>query len=214
MAKQDRALRTRQAVLEAAAVVFEERGYQAATITDILQKAGVTKGALYFHFKSKEHLAQGVLAEQDQLLAAPTRTCKIQQVIDTICLQAYRLQTEPMVRAGVSLTLDQKATELDRSGPFLRWTQVLHHLLEQSHQRGELLPHVNPTETAEVLVGAFAGIQAMAQTLTRYHDLPQRITTLLHHILPTITHPSTLITLTLTPEHGATIHTQATTPTT
>ncbi|MFD6749883.1 TetR family transcriptional regulator, partial [Streptomyces anthocyanicus] len=59
MAKQDRAIRTRQTILDAAAQVFEKQGYQAATITEILKVAGVTKGALYFHFQSKEELALG-----------------------------------------------------------------------------------------------------------------------------------------------------------
>ncbi|MFJ9033130.1 TetR family transcriptional regulator, partial [Streptomyces sp. NPDC102274] len=107
MAKQDRAIRTRQIVLTAAAKIFEARGYQAATISEILTEAGVTKGALYFHFPSKEHLAQGVLHEQDQWLPVPDRPCKIQQFVDTVLLHAYRLQTDPMVRAGVRLSLDQ-----------------------------------------------------------------------------------------------------------
>lgn len=64
VARQERAVRTRRAILEAAAAVFDERGYEAATIADILARAGVTKGALYFHFSSKQELAQGVLDEQ------------------------------------------------------------------------------------------------------------------------------------------------------
>ncbi len=56
---QDRAILTRQAILTAAAGVFEERGYRAATISEILARAGVTRGALYFHFPSKEDLAEG-----------------------------------------------------------------------------------------------------------------------------------------------------------
>jgi len=59
MAQQERAVRTRRAVLEAAAAVFAERGYAAATIGEILARAQVTKGALYFHFDSKAALAQG-----------------------------------------------------------------------------------------------------------------------------------------------------------
>lgn len=59
MAQQERAVRTRRAVLEAAATVFADHGYTAATVADILKTAGVTKGALYFHFDSKEALARG-----------------------------------------------------------------------------------------------------------------------------------------------------------
>ena len=197
--KQDRAIRTRHTILMAAATVFEERGYQAATISEILTTANVTKGALYFHFKSKEQLAQGVLAGQDQNLTVPPQPCKTQELINTTMLHAHRLQTDPLVRAGVRLTLDQRADGLDRTAPFHHWTTIVTNLLTQAQQQGELLPHVNPQETAQILVGAFAGIQAMSQATTNYQNLPTTITTLLKHTLPTITHPATLTTLNLTP---------------
>ncbi|MFE2358909.1 ScbR family autoregulator-binding transcription factor [Streptomyces parvulus] len=202
MAKQDRAIRTRQTILQAAAKIFEERGYQAATIADILHTAGVTKGALYFHFQSKEHLAQGVLHEQDQRLTIPDRPCKLQQLADEVLLHAYRLQTDPMVRAGVRLTMDQHAEGLDRTGPFLRWSTICRQHLEKAQAQGELLPHVNPAVTADTLVAAFAGIQSMSQTISDYQDLQTRTTHLLQHLLPSITQPPILTTLDLTPQRG------------
>ena len=60
MALQERAIRTRRNILVAAADVFADVGYEAATISEILQRANVTKGALYFHFASKEVLADAV----------------------------------------------------------------------------------------------------------------------------------------------------------
>ncbi|MFE1250820.1 ScbR family autoregulator-binding transcription factor [Streptomyces sp. NPDC058735] len=206
MAKQDRAIRTRQTILSAAAKVFEERGYQAATISEILTVAGVTKGALYFHFPSKEHLAEGVLTEQDQYLPIPDRPCKVQQLVDTVVLHAHRLQTEPMVRAGVRLSLDQQAQGLDRSGPFRRWSEVGSELLEKAQAQGELLPHVRLAETADVLVGAFAGIQAMSQAVCEYQDLPGRVSSLLRHILPSVVTPSVLASVDITEDRGARVH--------
>jgi AcrR family transcriptional regulator len=200
--KQDRAIRTRQAILSAAAKVFEERGYQAATISEILAEAGVTKGALYFHFPSKEHLSQGVLQEQDQWLPVPERSCKVQQLADTVMLHAYRLQTEPMVRAGVRLSLDQQAHELDRSGPFERWSTVVRELLEKARAQGELLPHVVASETADVMVGAFAGVQAMSQAVCEYQDLLSRSSALLRHLLPSVALSSVLASVDLTPGRG------------
>ncbi|MER6136985.1 ScbR family autoregulator-binding transcription factor [Streptomyces sp. NPDC001815] len=207
MVKQDRAIRTRQTILAAAATVFEKRGYQAATITEILATANVTKGALYFHFQSKDHLAQGVLEEQDQRLVVPARNTKVQEIVDTVALQAYRLQTDPMVRAGVRLSLDQQATELDRSGPFLRWSEIVLGLLREAD--GELLPHVVATETADVLVGSFAGVQAMSQTISGYQDLNHRISGLLRHILPNVVLSSVLATLDLSPGRGAQVYREA-----
>lgn len=208
MAKQDRAIRTRQTILLAAARVFEERGYQAATITEILTTAGVTKGALYFHFESKEHLAQGVLHEQDQQHVVPERACKVQELVDVIMLHAYRLQTSPMVRAGVRLSLDQRAQELDRSGPFVRWSHIMLRLLEEARAQGELLPHVIPSETADVLVGSFAGIQAMSQTLSGYQDLADRVPRLLRHVLPNVVLASVLASVDLSTGRGASVFTE------
>lgn len=82
MAQQERAVRTRRAVLEAAATVFAERGYAAATIAEILRRAGVTKGALYFHFGSKAALARGVLQEQLRPAYHLPREPKLQEWVD------------------------------------------------------------------------------------------------------------------------------------
>lgn len=205
MVKQDRAIRTRQVILAAAAKVFEERGYQPATITEILSTAGVTKGALYFHFESKDHLAEAVLAEQDQRLSVPPRTCKVQELVDTVMLHAYRLQTDPMVRAGVRLSLDQQATDLDRSGPFLRWSEVILGFFDKAKANGELLPHVVTSETAEVLVASFAGVQAMSQIVSGYQDLGPRSSTLLRHLLPNVVLSSLLATVDFSSGRGAAV---------
>lgn len=211
--KQDRAIRTRRTILVAAASVFEERGYQAATISEILTTANVTKGALYFHFKSKEQLAEGVLAGQNSKLAVPDRPCKTQELVDTAMLHAHHLRTDPMVRAGARLALDQRADGVDRTGPFHHWTSIVTDLLGKARSQGELLPHVDPVETAEVLVGAFAGIQAMSQATTAYQNLPQATSALLRHTLPSIVHSSVLTSLDLTPQRALVVHAETRTGT-
>ncbi len=206
MVKQDRAIRTRRTILEAAAKVFEERGYQSATIAEILGTAGVTKGALYFHFESKEQLAQGVLHEQDQRFVIPDRACKLQELADMVLLHAYRLQADPMVRAGVRLSMDQHAEGLDRSGPFLRWSHVCREQLEKAQSQGELLPHVVPSVTADVVVGTFAGVQSMSQTVSDYRDLRSRSSALLRHLFPSIAVPSVLASLDLSEQRGESVY--------
>ncbi|MFF4276090.1 ScbR family autoregulator-binding transcription factor [Streptomyces sp. NPDC001536] len=203
MAKQDRAIRTRRTILTAAASVFEEHGYQAATISEILSTAGVTKGALYFHFNSKEELAFGVLDAQHIQFSIPSRPCKLQELVDTAMLHAYRLQTDPMVRASVRLAMDQTATGLDRTGPFLRWSEITHDLLKQAQAQGELLPQVVPTKSSDVFVGSFAGVQSMSQVLSGYQDLTDRVSEMLRHLLPSLAQPSVIASLRLSASQGA-----------
>jgi AcrR family transcriptional regulator len=202
VATQDRAIRTRQAILMAASKTFEERGYQAATITEILAAAGVTKGALYFHFQSKEDLAQGVLTVQNDLPTVPDRPCRVQQLVDIVMLQAYRLQTNIMVRAGVRLSLDS-GPDLDRSTTFVLWQNFLTELLEKAQAQGELLPHVVPSDTAMVVVGSFGGVQQRSHAVTKYDDLTVRVCDLLRHILPSVVVPSVLASIDFGMDRGA-----------
>ncbi len=55
-------------IVRAALQMFAEKGIRGATIRDIAEAAGVTEGALYRHFASKEELAQALFAECARLL--------------------------------------------------------------------------------------------------------------------------------------------------
>jgi AcrR family transcriptional regulator len=54
---------TRSAILREAAELFAARGYDAVSVREIVQAAGVTKPALYYHFGSKEGVASTLIAE-------------------------------------------------------------------------------------------------------------------------------------------------------
>ncbi len=54
---------TRQTIVAAALQVFSQRGYTATRLDDIGQAAGVTRGAVYWHFKSKAELYNTILSE-------------------------------------------------------------------------------------------------------------------------------------------------------
>ena len=54
---------TRRDLLDAARELFTERGYADTPLEDVVQRAGVTRGALYHHFRDKEDLFRGVHSE-------------------------------------------------------------------------------------------------------------------------------------------------------
>src|SRR5437763_8645121 len=56
--------RGREAILDAAAAVFTERGYRGATVDAILARADLSKGTFYWHFESKDALMLALLAER------------------------------------------------------------------------------------------------------------------------------------------------------
>ncbi|GAA3837351.1 TetR/AcrR family transcriptional regulator [Streptomyces chiangmaiensis] len=57
MAKQERSRHTYERLLDAAAEEFARVGYADASLSEVAERAGVTKGALYGHFSSKRELA-------------------------------------------------------------------------------------------------------------------------------------------------------------
>src|SRR5215471_1043674 len=57
---------TRASILQTAAEVFAERGYADTTLSQLIARSGLTKGAFYFHFTSKEQLAFAVLEEKQR----------------------------------------------------------------------------------------------------------------------------------------------------
>lgn len=59
----EEALQTRARVLEAARTVFRERGVSRATLDDIAKAAGVTRGAVYWHFANKGEVLQAMFDE-------------------------------------------------------------------------------------------------------------------------------------------------------
>ncbi|WP_183154646.1 ScbR family autoregulator-binding transcription factor [Streptomyces shenzhenensis] len=197
MAQQERAIKTRRTVLEAAAKVFAEHGYAAATVADILKTAGVTKGALYFHFDSKEALAKGVLEIQTEQ-PPPPQDIKLQEMVDLTMTVARRLVHDPVLRAGARLSADPTGRKHYGSALPL-WVNLLTAILTEAHQRGETLPHVEPRPVAEMLVSAFHGVQLYAHQEADNNDIEERAATLLQYLLPSIATPTTLIRLHIAP---------------
>ena len=90
-------------VLEAAAAVFQEKGYQAARIEDIATRVGILKGSLYYYIESKEDLLYALTVDgHTKGLEA------IQEDDATRAADAAELEP-PMTNAPVSRVTDRTA---------------------------------------------------------------------------------------------------------
>ncbi|WP_051370904.1 ScbR family autoregulator-binding transcription factor [Streptomyces sp. 142MFCol3.1] len=190
MARQARAVRTRRSIVEAAACVFADRGYERAAISEILHRANVTKGALYFHFAAKSDLARAVIDEQTALVTVPEHGSPLQSVVDITHQFAYALRHDPLARAGSRLSIE--GVLVDGTHPWGGWFELTARLLAEGKAAGEVLPQVDPVETAEFVVASFTGVQLVAQALTGRADLRDRVAVLWRHLLPSVAHPGAL----------------------
>lgn len=204
MARQERATRTRQEILRAAGEVFAALGYDATTIADIVKQSGVTRGALYFHFESKNDVAQGLLnAQVESVPRPPVTELRLQSVVDRGMLLAYLMPRDPLVRGSVRLALDRRNWPgADHKKPYLDWIREVERDLNAAKEHGELLPYAALEQTAELLVGAFAGLQLMSHVLSGLSDLEERASVLYSTVLPAITTPTVLGRLDISPGRG------------
>lgn len=175
MPRQDRAERTRNLILDAAAEAFEARGFAGASLSDILARAGVTKGALYFHFNSKEELAKALIEEQWNV-EPPEMTDQnpMQSVIDLSHSFCHSLCVNIRVRASNRLVTE---SNFDRPYPqvYTRWVEVIHQFMKAAHDSGDLRPEWDPAEVSSFIGGAVLGIQTMSGVLTNREDLRERL---------------------------------------
>src|SRR5918992_3147393 len=70
---------TRAALVSAARALFAERGYTGVGTEEIVQRAGVTRGALYHHFGDKKDLLRAVLHDLARELAEASATAALRE---------------------------------------------------------------------------------------------------------------------------------------
>ncbi|MEU3570839.1 helix-turn-helix domain-containing protein [Kitasatospora sp. NPDC036755] len=114
---QERSERTRGRLVEAGAALFDRRGYAGATLGEIAAAAGVTKGALYFHFASKEELARAVSGQAEHSLRSACAELRassspLQGLIDAGHWLVTALGTDPVIRAAFRLGREDTGWQL------------------------------------------------------------------------------------------------------
>ncbi|WP_326565372.1 ScbR family autoregulator-binding transcription factor [Amycolatopsis rhabdoformis] len=194
MARQERAEQTRRTILAAAASRFDAVGFLGASLSDILTEAGVTKGALYFHFKSKEDLADALMQEQFAVLdSSPMlENPGLQTVIDWCHSLAVGLQNDVHVRASIRLVIEQGSFVTPAASAYKQWIDLVHACLLAARAAGDLRKDVNAHELAQYTVSSFTGIQLSSQVLTGRTDLRERVTFMWATMLPSIVPPRRL----------------------
>ncbi|MFF9221199.1 ScbR family autoregulator-binding transcription factor [Streptomyces viridosporus] len=182
--QQDRAVRTRETIIKGAAEVFDEYGFNGASISRIMKRAGVSQGAMYFHFKSKEDLARAVMNAQPDTVVPRLDSQGLQRIVDMTFVWAWQIQRDVLLRAGVRLTNEQEGTSVRDASPYQEWARILEMTLRQAQQEGEVGESVDVRQLAELLVSACTGMQMYANAVSGRQDLPERVVAMWRILLP------------------------------
>ncbi|GAA3588229.1 ScbR family autoregulator-binding transcription factor [Klugiella xanthotipulae] len=190
MAKQARAIATREAIIQAAGMVFSDLSYSAAKLSDVLREAGVTQGALYFHFESKHDLAVEVIKRQHETTWSASEKFLeadmpgIEALVMISKSIATQLTGDPVVSAGFRLTTESaNFFPESASSPYITWIQTAERFLEKAVAEGDVDPDINIPDTANFVIQNFTGAQFMSQSLSNRQDLFERLEKMWNRLL-------------------------------
>ncbi|MFE7853222.1 ScbR family autoregulator-binding transcription factor [Streptomyces sp. NPDC057403] len=190
---QERSEKTRHRLVHAGAQMFDLKGYANATLSDIADAAGVSKGALYFHFSSKEDLAEVVrhrgqsLVSQALRSVADSRRTPLQALVDLTHWLAWALVEDPALRAAFRITGERAVDDQPAATGLHRMCIAAgRHLLRRARCAGELRRPA-AEEGAQMLVdAALCGIEVLARAGMTYDELSGRINALWDLMLPVL----------------------------
>jgi AcrR family transcriptional regulator len=171
MARQVRSEVTRRKILDAAIDVFGEVGYGAAGWNTIIDRTGMTKGALYHHFDSKESLASAIIDEgTGAILSAFRNVCgssspAFENMIHGTFRIASVLTADKIARAAEQLTaalsgFNEAAERFCEGLVELMTTQA-----KRAQDEGDLREDLDPIMVSESIIGAMFGTRLLATAI-------------------------------------------------
>jgi TetR/AcrR family transcriptional repressor of nem operon len=167
---------TRQSLVTAAFREVYRRGFQSASMVQILEKTNVTKGALYHHFRDKRDLGLAVLHDLirvavDKTFLEPLRHSEnpVDGLVQSIT-QACECLSDEEIELGCPLNnLALEMSPVDDAfrrvigGIYDQWRDEIAQALERGQTTGLVSTDVDPDGTAGFIVAALAGCRSMAK---------------------------------------------------
>ena len=189
---------TRQQILEVAADLIHKHGYKGLRVDEVVEKTGMTKGAIYHHFPNKQALGYAVVDELlhkiflqhwNELVAlgkSPLDTiiASLENPEGEIC-QADLEVGCPLTNLGQEMAYEDEGFRERISSVFDNWSNQMAALLKQGIEEGTVKNDIDPLKTARFIVSAFQGIQCSSKStrdMERYQDNVDYLRTIVRNL--------------------------------
>ncbi len=165
----------KEQLVDRSATVFLERGFNAASVNDIVQAAGVPKGSFYNHFASKEALAVEVLGryvddlglgELADTHASPLAQIRAHLTASIAAREAAGIEYGCLLGnfSTDAVALNEGLREAVTQG-FARWIDAVAAAIARAQAAGEIQNNTDAHTLARYLISSFEGAVAQAKTL-------------------------------------------------
>jgi AcrR family transcriptional regulator len=198
MVRQARSAATRRKIITSAVELFNEIGYPAAGLGDIIERAEMTKGALYYHFDSKESLATAIIEEGSAHLIAAFRNITtssapaLESIIHGVFVVTDLLSTDQLARSGTQLLRAFGEFNDAAARTYSGWVSEMSERARQAIDEGDLRGDLDPDAVGETIVGLMLGMELLANATTAGADVMARVARTWKVLLPGIVNQESL----------------------
>jgi AcrR family transcriptional regulator len=190
--RQARSEATRRKIIDAAVDLFNERGYAASGLGEIIDRVEKTKGALYYHFDSKESLACAIIDESasavfavfDTVSASPAPA--LESMIHGVFVVADLLRTDKLARTGLQLARTMGDFTDAASRAYGSWLGAVSARARLAQEQGDLRENVDADVVGELVTASLLGAELISTPVSGGSDLTDRLTRLWQVLLPAI----------------------------
>ena len=179
--KTQRSERTREALLTRCLQLFAERGFASTSVDDVARAAGVTKGAMYWHFSSKEEIFHAILdrirEEWMEIVHVPvsaqrTPNAQLGQLFDGYAELFHKSPDICLFLQQVTLDRQNKAFAARVAKVFGSTARFIAGIVDEGKAQRVMRADVDSLTTAHMILGMLAGASQQA-TATRARTLKQ-----------------------------------------
>ena len=169
----EEAEKTRRRILASALTLFVKKGYEKTTFTDIAARLKMTKGAVYWHFESKESLLVALVEEMlekfqrqlDELMpkdeltfmaVADTMVANAERIVEDAKGTAFFMLMKTQIRWGNDSMAQTREALLSTNvrGPYHAFIEAVENDIAAKRVRAD----VNPVAVATVAVSVWDGL--------------------------------------------------------
>jgi AcrR family transcriptional regulator len=172
-----KAEKTKEYIIEKSAPVFNRKGYNGTSLSDIMEATGLTKGSIYGNFENKDTVAvevykYNVRTMQSRLAAAmgdkETATAKLK------ALTGYYRESWKKIFERGGCPLLNACTEADDNAEYLKkyvqqsikgWSNGLAVIIAKGQKNGEFKKSIDPLEAAYAYITVLEGGMMLAKIM-------------------------------------------------
>lgn len=192
MVRQARSEATRRKIIDSAVDLINEIGYPAAGLGDIIERAELTKGALYYHFDSKEALATAIIEEgAESVLGAfrtsgRTSTPAMENLIHGSFVVTDVVGTDRVAAASARLLRTFGGFNPAAKSTFQSLLAEMVDCITRAAAEGDVRAELDLESTGASMVASMFGSELLASTLADGTDLRTRVARMWDLLLPAL----------------------------